>query len=69
MRKECFEDRKSILKTIIKKRTADTLSPIANFTATSVNEKVYHKAPANSFLMRGFLRGLFGYFSECCMQF
>jgi hypothetical protein len=65
MRKEGFENRKLILKTIIKKRTADTLSPIANFTATSVNAKVYRKTPANSFLMWGFLRGLFGYFSKC----
>jgi hypothetical protein len=28
-----------------------------------VNEKVYRKAPTNLFLMRGFLRELFGYFS------
>lgn len=45
------------------------LCPIANITATSVNAKVYRKAPAGLFLKQGFLTGLFGYFSLCYAPF
>ena len=36
-------------------------------TARSANLKVYHKAPQTIF-MRGFFRGLCGYFSKCWLQ-
>jgi hypothetical protein len=44
---------------------SDVLEYIANLTATSVNSKVYRKAP-KLLLKSGFTSGLFGHFSKHC---
>ena len=42
--------------------------PEAIITAKPANPKVYRQSPAKRFLLRGFIRGLCGYFSICWAQ-
>jgi hypothetical protein len=57
-KKKRFGNEKLILKSNLKKRPVDTLYPIANFTATSVNAKVYRKA-LQVYFNAGFLKEAF----------